>query len=90
MLKTSLPGQMILSGIQETALGTWQRLASVSFAPCLACGHQPASATTTSEREIEIDGKATASCSTVLFVRVSLVPAEQTGGHIGKTTRKGD
>ena len=56
MLKTSLPGQMILSGIQGTALGIWQRLASVSFAPCLACGHQPASATTTSEREIKRDG----------------------------------
>ena len=56
MLQTSLTGQMIPPGIQGTALGIWHRSASESFVPCLVSGHQPASATTTSEREIKRDG----------------------------------
>ena len=77
MLQTSLTGQMIPPGIQGTALGIWHRSASESFVPCLVSGHQPAFATTTSEREIKRDGIYPTVCSSVLFAWVSLSPLYQ-------------
>ena len=65
-------GQIISSGIQGTALDIWQHSASASFVPCLAYGHQPASATTTSRREIEAGiTEVFADASLSLFYRLS-------------------